>query len=210
MAQKVITRAFRGLEIINLDDLSVGSLRIEQAVQISHDANFTIAEASFEDSLVPNVTALQRLEGNITLSGYLEDQLYPHYSSGSQVTDKFFKLSNNYLIRFLGVAVNAAQLTTKKMVYGRWTGQLVQLPAEQRANEDEIPGKEIQFRIFLVGSKNYDEDAPYIAAADADPGPADAAPTADYNPVWMHTFDPTPGATLAQAETSFGTLTNPI
>ena len=111
MGRKLISRAFRDLEFIDLDDLSKGSVRIKQFSEISHDGEFEIEEKTFEDSLDPNQTLRTKRNGNITLVGCVEHFVYQHHDAGTK-TKPFFELGHNYLIRGLFVDVDDDQVDT--------------------------------------------------------------------------------------------------
>lgn len=207
MAQ-LITRGFRLVTIIDLSSLSKGEVSMEQVSGISHDAGQEMDERKYEDSIIANIKIRKGLTGNIVIKGDIEHYVYPAYAAQTQ-TKPLFELDHYYLIRFLGLNVNSG---VSKMLYRRWVGQLVELPKET-LSAGELNEREISLAVTLYtngSQKGYAQNAPYIATADGTPGPADATPTADYDPLFSaEVADTTKTISAAEAIIS-ASLTNPV
>jgi hypothetical protein len=203
MAQ-IITRGFRIVKVYDLSDLGKDPVQLEQITEIGHDGGQETDSRTYEDSIVPNLKFRKSLTGNITIKGDIEKYVYPSYAATVR-TDALFELDHYYLICFLGLNINAS---VAEMVYRRWIGQLTELPKES-LKAGEVNEREIQLAVAIFGSVSYDFEKYYNATADGTPGPADATPQTDYNPLFSAVV-PDTTKTLAAAEAVISaTLINP-
>lgn len=203
---QIITRGTRLIKVIDLSDTAKGEVSIEQVSEISHDASRETDERRYEDSIVANVVFEKSLTGNITLKGDLEHYCTPGYAATVR-TDPLFEPNHYYLLRFLSLNIMSG---VTKMLYHRYICQLKDFPKLQKS-AGEITDKEVVLAVALYtggADISYDFEKPYIATADGDPGPIDATPTDDYNPLFDAEVSDTT-KTLTAAETEIGTLTNP-
>lgn len=202
MAQ-IITRGFRLLEVQDLSDLTKSKVAMEQLTEISHDGSQEVEERRYEDSLAPNLRFRKTFTGNITLKGDVEKYAIPLYTTTAKAVP-LFELDHYYLIRFLSLDIN----DVSNMIYGRWIGQLIDLPKTSKS-AGEISEKEVIIgaTVYQGGaSVSYTKGEPYCATATDD-----AMPTGDYDPLFEALVaDDT--KTLDAAETIIATqdtLTNP-
>jgi len=200
---KLITRGFRLVDIQDLSDLAKSKVSMEQMTGIAQDASQEVEERRYEDSMIANLRFRKAFSGNITLKGDIEAYVLPSYSTSAK-TEPLFELDHYYLIRYISLDIN----DTSEMIYGRWVGQLVELPKVSK-DAGEITVKEVVLGATVYqggGSASYEAGTPYCATATDN-----AMPTGDYDPLYEgRCVDTT--KTLAAAETIIttqDTITNP-
>jgi len=203
MAQ-IITRGFRDVFVKDLTDLAKTGVTLEQVTSIGHDGDQEIEGRKYEDSIVDNLKFRKGLTGNITIKGDIEHYCYPSYAAQTR-TDPLFEPDHYYLIEYLSLNINAG---VTKMMYCRWIGQVVSIPKEDK-KAGELAEKEIALAVTIYGDVSYDFEKFYNATADADPGPASAAPTTDYNPLFTAEVADTTKTIAAAKALISETITDP-
>lgn len=202
-----ILRGFRLLKIKDLTTLSKAEVAVSQVTSVSHDAGQESETRTYEDHDVPDVNIRKSLTGNISIKGDIAAYVNPSYAATVR-TASLFELDHYYLIRFLAISAVSG---TSKMVYHRWIGQLKELP-KINLESANLAEHEVLLAVALyrgTTTVSLDTTKPYIATADADPGPANADPTADYWPLFQCIVADTT-KTLEAAETIIGSIVNPM
>ncbi len=206
---KILTRGFRAIEVIDLSDLTKGSVAVEQVTELNHDGDWENIERYYEDSVVPSRVVNNKLSGNITIKGDIEGYVFSLFDGGSK-TNRLFELGHYYLVRALGVNVDSE---VAEMVYLRWTGQLVSLPKQSR-KASELTEQEVQIKVATYGTIGFEGDEPYEATSgpivgSGSPTPGDPDPVAAYDPLFTCRV-PDTTKTLVAAETEVGDIVNPV
>lgn len=195
---KLLTRAFRNVEILDLSDLSKGWVVIEQVTGISKEPATEADKRFYEDKTSPSRIIPKNISGTCKIKGDIEHYLYSKSAAGSVTRKRLFEYLHYYLIRYLA---NNVDSDPDEMVYGRFTCQMTEYSKPNR-EASNITEHEIGLEFVVLQPKNQKEDVPYTAAS------GDATPTADYDPFYEAIVANTT-LTLAAAETAIGGIVNP-
>lgn len=170
----LLTIAYRSLEIISMS-VPAPAVRVAEGNKIGHNLERELEGRKYEDNTLDNRVISLGFSGEITLTGDLEQYVYPKYATQVK-TEALFIEDDYYLFEFLALDIDTAK---DEMVYGRWTAQWTSPIQEERANS-ELNEIDITFSIATFADKARVKGVHYDATLTTD-----ATPKTDYDPVFM-------------------------